>query len=392
MRIASLLATICLFLPLTAPASAAPAGEVAALLSRIKGVGREGAGNEDAARAWKQLTQKGPGVLPDVLAAMDPAEPTASNWLRTAADAIAEKALARGKKLPADRLEAFVRDTRHAPAARRVAYEWLARIDKNTPQRLLPGMLHDPSVELRRDAVAARTEKAKRLLEAGKKEAATQTFREALSGAVDEDQVQKLARQLGELGVKVDVADHLGFIRSWYVITPFDNTNQKGFDVAYPPEKGVDLNASHAGKGGKKARWSLHSTDDLFGKLDLNKTVGKQKGVVAYACAVVLSPEERPVQIRVGSITSIKIFLNGKELFARDEYHHGMRMDQYTGVGKLNKGRNEVLIKVLQNEQEEDWAQNWVFQARLCDASGSAVPFELAPVMKDKTRTEKGER
>ena len=94
MRTASLLATGVLLLPLAGPASAAPTPEVTALLSRIKGVGREGAGNEDAARAWKALVRQGPGVLPDVLAAMDVRDQTASNWVRTAADAIAERALA----------------------------------------------------------------------------------------------------------------------------------------------------------------------------------------------------------------------------------------------------------------------------------------------------------
>jgi hypothetical protein len=52
-----------------------------------------------------------------------------------------------------------------------------------------------------------------------------------------------------------------------------------------------------------------------------------------------------------------------------------MTMDQYVGRGKLRKGANEILIKVCQNEQKDDWAQSWGFQARLCDALGGAVPF-----------------
>jgi hypothetical protein len=30
---------------------------------------------------------------------------------------------------------------------------------------------------------------------------------------------------------------------------------------------------------------------------------------------------------------------------------------------------------VCQNEQEEPWAQSWIFQLRLTDAVGQAVPF-----------------
>ena len=44
---------------------------------------------------------------------------------------------------------------------------------------------------------------------------------------------------------------------------------------------------------------------------------------------------------------------------------------------ELRKGRNEVLLKVCQNEQKDDWAQTWSFQARLCDALGGAVPFAI---------------
>ena len=43
----------------------------------------------------------------------------------------------------------------------------------------------------------------------------------------------------------------------------------------------------------------------------------------------------------------------------------------------LKAGRNEVLIKVCQNEQTDDWAQTWGFQLRLCDAIGGAVPFKV---------------
>jgi hypothetical protein len=54
-----------------------------------------------------------------------------------------------------------------------------------------------------------------------------------------------------------------------------------------------------------------------------------------------------------------------------------MAVDQYVGRGRLKKGRNEVLLKICQNDQKEDWAQSWSFQARLCDALGGGVPFEV---------------
>jgi hypothetical protein len=50
-----------------------------------------------------------------------------------------------------------------------------------------------------------------------------------------------------------------------------------------------------------------------------------------------------------------------------------MDVDQYIYRGELKPGKNLILVKVLQNEQTESWAQNWQFQLRVCDAIGTAV-------------------
>jgi hypothetical protein len=364
-------------------------GETPAVtLSRLRSVGRQGEGNVAAARAWKDLVGQGPAVLPKILAAMDGADATAANWLRTAFDAIAERALAGDRPLPTDQLEQFIRETKHADPARRLAYEWLCRVEPKTPDRLLPGMLHDPSPELRRDAVAVVIKDARALQDQGDTEAAKEAYRKALSGACDKDQVDAIAKQLDKLGVRVDVAAHFGFVRQWLLAAPFDNTNDIGFGVAYPPEQGVDPKAVYEGKKGSKVRWISHTTRDAYGVVDLNKALGKQQGVVAYAYAVIDAPAARRIQIRAGSTNGIKIFLNGEEVFHRDEYHHGMDVDQFIVDASLKAGRNELLLKVCQNEQKEDWAQNWRFQVRLCDAVGAAIPFTPVALKSDPATRE----
>jgi hypothetical protein len=347
-------------------------------LAALRAVESEGAGNAEASRAWREVVAQGPPALLPVLAAFDGAGPRAANWLRAAADAIAESALGRGETLDAKALEAFVLDTRHDGRGRRLAYEWLIRIDPGAPARLLPGMLGDPSRDLRRDAVARALSEAEQRLKEGNKEGAAESFRTILPHARDRDQVDALAKHLKGLGVAVDVQAHYGVISRWTLISSFDNTGMKGFDVPYGPEKSVLPGAPLAGKGGQPVRYVDFTTADPNGKVDLNAALGKEMGSVAYAFAAVESPDERPVELRVGTNNAVKMFLNGALLFFRNEYHHGMKMDQYVGRGRLRKGLNEVLIKVCQNEQKEDWAQGWSFQARLCDALGGAVPFRVA--------------
>lgn len=364
----------------------APAAEVEPLLDRIKAVGGEGKGNDDAGKAWRELAQHGPKTLPAILAGFDGAGPIAVNYLRAAVDAIAERELNAGRKLPTDALEAFVRDTKGSPVGRRVAYEWLVRVDAKTPDRLLPGMLSDPGAELRRDAVARVLDVGKAALENKDRPGATAAYARALSAARDADQVLTAAKALHGLGIEIDLAAQFGFLHKWWLIAPFDNSKEAGFDTVNPPETKVDLAATCKGKDGTEAKWVEHtppSTSGVFDPnrlavVDFNTALGKQMGVTGYAFTAVMSEQQRPVQIRVGCNNAVKVFLNGKLVISRDEYHHGVQMDQYVGSGTLKKGRNEILVKVCQNEQKDSWAQRWDVQVRVCDELGGAVPLTSA--------------
>jgi hypothetical protein len=378
MRLSVTLALVAMILGFSPTTKRGTAGEAASLLATIKAVDREGRGNVEAGRAWQELVRLGPAVLPMVLAAFDDADATAANWLRAAVDAIAERALAAKQRLPAAELERFIAQQQHHGAARRLAYEWLARVDTTAPGRLLPGMLNDPSPELRRDAVECVIRDARQMVDRGDKAGATAAYRKALSGARDRDQVDQIAKDLKALGVEVDLAAHFGFIRQWLLLGPFDSSGGAGFQKDFPPEHGIDLAATYSGKKGTPIRWTASTTSDAYGIVDLNKAVGKHMGAAAYAFAVVISPTEQPVQVRAGSQNAIKIFLNGTQIFFREEYHHGMQMDQHVGTGKLRAGRNELLIKVCQNEQTDDWAQNWSFQVRICDPSGGTLPLAVS--------------
>jgi hypothetical protein len=351
--------------------------DIGRLLARIRSVGAEGAGNAEAAAAWRDLARLGADALPEVLAGLDGADPVAANWLRAAVDAIAERETDAGHKLPADKLEAFVKDTRHSPAGRRLAYEWLARVDKTAPDRLLPGMLDDPGPELRRDAVGVVLDEARARLAQGDKDGARAAFRKALGAAREPDQVEAIAKALGELGESVDLAAHFGLVRSWQIVGPFDNAGGKGFDTAFGPESGTGPAARFTGKGGQEVRWAEHTTDDARGNVDLNKVLGKSRGAVAYARAVVELPAGRDVELRAATENALKMFVNGKPVFAREEYHHGKSFDQHVARVSLRKGRNTILLKVCQNEQTDAWAQAWDFQLRVCDALGGAVPLTV---------------
>lgn len=348
--------------------SAAPVDD---LLIRLRAVGTEGTGNQEAQAAWKELVKLGePALLPS-LQAMKGASPIAENWLRNAANGIAEKITQSGEKLPVGDLEKFVRDRNQSKTARRLAYELLSDADKTAPGRLLPGMLDDPSNELRRDAIEAA------MADAAKSASPKDAYAKLFAASRDVDQAEKLAKTLKDMGTEVNLINHFGLLTKWSLIGPFDGKDGPGFALAHEPEKKIDRSAKYPGKDSKEAVWIDHMTTDAMGVVDLNKAIGKHKFAAAYAYTVVDCDQARDVEIRMTSRVALKLFVNGKEVFAHEEYHHGKRFDQFVAKASLKAGANDILLKICQNNQTEQWAQEWSFQLRICDATGGAIPVTV---------------
>jgi hypothetical protein len=350
-------------------ANAAPSPEN--LLAVIEQVGKENAGQQDAHKAWAELAKLDARTLPVLIAGLDSANPLAANWIRSAIETIAERTRTAGGKLPLGELEAFLLDHSHDPRARRLAYELIVAADSTALDRLIPTMLEDPSLELRRDAVARMLDDAKNKLAADKNTAAV-LFEQALKAARDEDQVKLASDKLKELGRSVDLPRHFGFIVAWKLIGPFDNVDEKGFPVAYPPEEEIDFAAEYAGKT-THVKWIDHATKDSYGNVDINAVLGKNLEAVAYAAAEFDSDKSRSIDLRIGTNKAHKIWLNGKLLHATPAYQGITKLDQFVIKGELQQGRNVILFKTCQNERTEGWSQDWKFQLRVCDAVGSAV-------------------
>jgi hypothetical protein len=356
---------------LVATPTPAQDGDTAKALAALKAVGKEGKGNEDAGPAWKTLTSKGAAGLIPALEAVDDANPTAANWLRSAAGATADAEKAAGRKFPADKLEAFATNPKFAPSARHYAYELIVGQDPAAKARLLPGFLNDKSADLRRDAIAFQLEQIEKAAKPSLKTDLERLF--ALTR--DKDQVDLLAKKLAGHGVKPSVTEHFGFVTAAALVGPFDGPDGKGYETRHPPDDAVAAAGTFKGKDGAEVKWVPATTTDKYGTFDLTRLVGKHKNAVAYALAVVVADHETPCEIRVTSPNSVKIFLNQKEIFGRDEYHHGDPLDAHTGKGTLKKGENVIVLKVCQNDQKEPWAQAWQFQMRVCDDTGGPLPL-----------------
>jgi tetratricopeptide (TPR) repeat protein len=356
-------------LSLIAPASAA---DLSQSLSALQQVGGEGAGHAEAIAAWPTVAAASADQLPEILAAMQDHAPLADNWLRAAVDAIAERTLRSGGQLPREALEQYLADHQHSSRSRRLAFEWLTQTDPEAYARWVPKFLDDPSLELRREAVAQQLQRGLAAAESQRKDEAIAAYSQALRHARDIDQIELAYDALRKLNQPVDLPRHFGFVMQWYLIGPFDNHETVGFDRAYPPEEAIDLDAEYMGKS-EVVRWQAAETQDDYGKVDLNMLLGKHMGAVAYGVAFFDAPMARPIELRLGCTNANKVWLNDQLLTANHVYHAGSSIDQYVGRGQLKTGRNTILVKICQNEQTDSWAQDWVFQLRVCDELGTAV-------------------
>lgn len=361
----------------------ARAATVEESLRVLSTVDKEGKGHGEAQRAMQSLSGASAEDLPAILNALDHASPLAANWIRNAFETVADRQLRLKRPLPADKLEAYVRDRSHHPQSRRLAYEWLVKVDATATQRLIPGMLLDPGADFRRDAVALRLRQASKLDPQTDKEKAIRLYREAFNGVVHEDQVKTIAAALNKLGQKVDIAEHFAFLTRYSVIGPFDNKSGAGLQAVYPPEKEIRLDAVYDGQLGKVS-WAPLSTSNEFGIVDIAKQIKPYKGAAMYVLADFDSPRAQRLELRLGTQNAWKIWLNGQALFARSEYHRGMLFDQYRVPANMKPGRNVILLKICQNEQKEDWAQSYQFQLRVCDSNGSGVRSQSIAVSGDQ--------
>ena len=387
LAIHSLLVALCCWLPGSSISGATDEPSLAGALEILHAVGPEGRGNVDAAGAWATVVKKASAkTIPLLLAQFGDANELAANWIRGAIDAIAERELARGGKLPMKRLEDFVLNKNHPPRARRLAFEWVIRVDPDARVRIIAGMLHDPGADFRRDAVEHGWLQAEAANATG--ETAIATYRKLMSAARDDDQVNKIRKRLKELGVEIDLPRHFGYVTKWNLVGPFDNTDERGLEIAYPPEREIKLGASYDGKSGE-VEWIDHETSDDYGKVDLNRAIGRTKGVLAYAHHEFWSEANREAEIRLSTVNAWRVWLNGELLYTRDEYHHGTQFDHYRVKARLRPGKNVILLKVCQNELQEKYADPWKFQLRVCDTAGTAILSTRATKAAKKERQKK---
>jgi hypothetical protein len=329
--------------------------------------------NPAAARmAWDKLVARGPAILPRILEAMDTPDVAAANWLRTAFERIVEKD---SKNVDVDALRKFAVERKHQGRARRLALDTAEELRPGSRDKLLRDAIDDP--EFRFDAIELAIKNVST-------EQSIPQFRKFFEASRDLEQARRLQTKLKSLGVEVSVADHLGFLRQWHVIGPFDAKGMKGFTSTYPPEMKVDLQATYDGKDGKKLTWKRYDVKETTtgrhaALVDLRQPLGDSEDAVGFAYTTIKVASAGEVEFRGAADDNFTIWVNGKRVFSFEEYRNGVRLDRHRFKVRLEAGNNNVLVKVCQAPKDATNTEpNWEFLLRICDETGKGIAFTPA--------------
>ena len=365
----------CLIAALTA-ASAAPAiatdlyGDFKADIAVVQAVGEKGQGNVAAAAALERLVAARNVSLPILLQGFADAGPIGRNLLSGVGQALAERV---DETDLIEQLTGTLRVRGLHPQAAALAYRLLNDADPDAAAAYLKSDgLDSPAPAVRRAAVAAK-------LDALGDRATPADLAALLNRALDRDQVEELAERLKAAGETVDLPRQFGFLTNWQIVGPFDHRGDTAFDRTIPPEENpgaLDRDATFPTTypgAGEVVTWQPLIAGGDYGKLDIAGDLTNWKGSAVMLARTFDAPAAGPVTFRIGTPNAFKLYLNGDLVFARPEYHRGTRMDQYLIPATLRAGQNLIAVKLLQNEQEDSWAQAYQWQFRVTDASGAAV-------------------
>ncbi len=126
----------------------------------------------------------------------------------------------------------------------------------------------------------------------------------------------------------------------WWVIFPFDNINETGFDTVYPPETEIELDKEYIGKDGRKIGWYKTNTrgENVFSNVP-------QDDVTGYALTYLESDRDQNYLLSLGSDDTIKIWVNDRLVFSKYVHRPLRRADDVIQL-PVSKGKNKILVKV----------------------------------------------
>ena len=175
--------------------------------------------------------------------------------------------------------------------------------------------------------------------------------------------VQRFTEKLGAFGITVseeDLKASRKYIEDWYVIGPFDNPKEEGFDRIFPPEEEIQLDRTYSGSHNQTVSW--HTIHSGFPYVNLDRLFSPNDSTVAYALSRIYSPSSRQGFLGLGSDDWLKIWVNGTEVLSQKVFRESRPFQEIIPI-ELQQGWNTLLLKVTER------IGGWGFHVCLMDST-----------------------
>jgi len=153
-----------------------------------------------------------------------------------------------------------------------------------------------------------------------------------------------------------------GYITTWLVAGPYTHEGGSLFDQPFPPEQPGAQDVAWRLTSGVNGPFTKHITP---GAINLGAIIGGNNRT-AYLRTGVYCPEKRKALLQLGSDDSVKVWLNGKSVHAKNAKRAVKRAEDVVQV-ELKEGWNILLMKIVQGNGE------WGACARFANLDGSLM-------------------
>lgn len=158
-----------------------------------------------------------------------------------------------------------------------------------------------------------------------------------------EDKAEKPEKAEEAPAAPAVAGDNLLSVSDWYTVGPFSENLRYLKNKAHGPEgKPISLEQEFTLETGEKVRWTKRP-DWVDGTVH-----GDLPGDVAanFLYRSITSPKAQTITVALGSDDGIKVYLNNKQVLFKD-VKRSVGPDQETLELKLKKGKNDLLLKIL---------------------------------------------
>jgi hypothetical protein len=186
-------------------------------------------------------------------------------------------------------------------------------------------------------------------------------------------------------------------VRNWIVVGPFPNTDDAGFDTAYPPEAEFKPEKMYAGLNGDLVGWKRYYGDEPYltlghwniwmltegGPFDdsahivqFNRALDTagHEWITSYALTYLFSPQNQQADFVIAADNCVKVWLNHQQVFARLRHPFWYEMNDNWADRipvDLRAGWNEVLLKVGEGRGAASGYYGFTF--RVADREGRTL-------------------